>query len=645
MAVEGFSAANFLDTLAEVWPGAEPFGLWVRLNHPDAGVSGQIYVLGQDAVSTDRRHLLLTSGNGIQCASVDAAGSAANISTVPGNEWAAAQCAWISSVLRSMWLEGTGRVDETTSRTPAAPDKTIIGLTTTDGAPFPGGLAEISVWDLTGFSTTDENDWAALGATTINPYIANRQAAQPWAGSLVAYWRLLTSSDIQDLSGAGFDLVLSGSLTTFATHPSVDNIILAAFSGGNGSAEIDQFPGVAGGGWVGGWLTLEGGAADFTATVVNTTPLEGGGNYLSTTNTALGTTGTSAKVAREYETLGNVDITQPHQMEFRLRLDALPASWTQISMFAREETLGNGGTNSSDTWEIASHNGGNWSVTDGGTLIDTGIALQTGVVYTFFLDLRQSDYQVRIAEDGVLAYSSPILTYRNGSTTGPLGFIQFATNPVSDPDTIETSLDSILIAETITTLTDPPVIGAGEGVSPNHARLTGLVESTDIPDEYQVWAAVFDEHPSAFDGEIIATLVNLASTEIVDGLSADQKYRIGIRAVRGVSEIFSNEVEVDTLQIAHFTLTNNDTITLSLDTEDDDAGVLESLNGVDVQFGKYEDDGAGTVGLQIQLENNSVIIYDQTFNDVGLIPTRILDLFEDVSPVVNPRMHITALIT
>lgn len=644
MSISGFTVTDFLNALSALGIG-EPFGLWMRLNHPNAGVTGQIFVSGQDGQSDNRRHVLMLSAETIQAASFDTGGSAANAGTVPGNAWAAAQAAWISSVLRSMWIEGAGRVDDTESRTPAAPDSVWVGITTTLSNPFPGALAEMAVWDLTGFSTADENDWAALGATAINPYLANRQNGAQWEGALVAYWRFRTPLDIQDLSGNGHDLQETGSLTTFASHPPSDQIILAAFNGGEGSSQIDQLPGVAGGGWVGDWHVASGANADHAVNVVNTNPIDGGGNYLEASNTALGVTATGAKVGREYEDLGNIDITQLHQLELKIRFDTLPADWNQISLFCRETLESNvGGTSGEDSWEIASFGGPNFLIRDGAGFVDSGVVIQTGVVYTMLLTLRAADYSVRIAEDGVVSFASGSLDYRNGSTTGPSGFLQISTNNTEPPNEIAYSLDAILIAESLSELTSAPTIGAGEAVSPNHVRLTGLVESAGVVDEYEVWAAISNEHPSAFDGEVIATLPSLAATEVIAGLSADNEYRIGIKAISGVSESFSNEVMIETLEIAHFTLTDNDTISIALDTSDDDSGVLESLNGVDVQFGKYEDDGPGTVNIQVQLENDGVIIYDETFNDVGLLPINITDQFEDVSPVVNPCMHITAFV-
>ena len=77
--------------------------------------------------------------------------------------------------------------------------------------------------------------------------------------------------------------------------------IVANFTDGNGSGTPDSFPGIAGDGWAGPWLhnsgSTQNGGATITATVTNTSPLLGGGNYLSAVGDQVTNTAGNASVA------------------------------------------------------------------------------------------------------------------------------------------------------------------------------------------------------------------------------------------------------------------------------------------------------------------------------------------------------------
>jgi len=81
---------------------------------------------------------------------------------------------------------------------------------------------------------------------------------------------------------------LSISAIMVVTSVSAKAVTVADFTGGNSSAIVDAFQGIAGSGWQGGWVMNQTNATS-TGTVSNTSPLNGGGNYLAMTSTTSGT--------------------------------------------------------------------------------------------------------------------------------------------------------------------------------------------------------------------------------------------------------------------------------------------------------------------------------------------------------------------
>lgn len=119
-----------------------------------------------------------------------------------------------------------------TSLTPNAPDRTRIGIDKSTGFAWSnaGGLAETSIWDLTGFSVANSDSLVALlygaggspGNAGGNPLNITAQAAQPWTGKLIAYWPLTSTSDLADATGNGHLMSMIGTLTNHASHPTID---------------------------------------------------------------------------------------------------------------------------------------------------------------------------------------------------------------------------------------------------------------------------------------------------------------------------------------------------------------------------------------------------------------------------------------
>lgn len=249
MALTGFSASDFLRQAAVVWPGGQPFlvSWWGWIESGYGGATANAYLIGE-ATGAHRRDTGVFGTEVRPFAEVVAASTgSANITALngAGNEvWFNATGAWVANNLREVWIDGSAKVSNTTNIAANAPQVTNIGARTdvTPGAPAPwpanSGLAEMSVWDTTGFSTANRNSLAALlsaitgSGVALNANNINAQSGQPWTGALVAYWDMRELVDVgggvfivPDLSGNGHDLTVVGTLSLFDSHPPVASTI------------------------------------------------------------------------------------------------------------------------------------------------------------------------------------------------------------------------------------------------------------------------------------------------------------------------------------------------------------------------------------------------------------------------------------
>jgi hypothetical protein len=178
-----------------------------------------------------RRTLRITDSDSVETDIVDGVGqSGALDGTHPNNTWFNMCGSWVSSASRSAWFNGGTAGNDTTSISPTTPDRTNIGSNFGNFSfPSAAGLAEISVWDLTGFTSGNRDSLAAAVAAGGNPLNITAQVSQPWSGKLVAYWPLTNASTLTDSSGNGHTLTMVGALTNHASHPTID-----ALEGGGG---------------------------------------------------------------------------------------------------------------------------------------------------------------------------------------------------------------------------------------------------------------------------------------------------------------------------------------------------------------------------------------------------------------------------
>jgi hypothetical protein len=223
--------------------------------------------------------------------------------------------------------------------------------------------------------------------------------------------------------------------------------IVADFTSGNGNTLVDQYPGMAGDGWNTAWATA-GGAFTSLPTVANTSPLNGGGNYLTARRDTTSTSAQKSAVYRQYSTFGSVDLTKAHRITFDYRVDVAsyfnnsPDDYFQIYENNTADDFGGSGT-----WLVRAYGadtgtakGSTWAaysgVRDGGAFdinkfVDTGVPLSVGDVCTMTVDLDPAagDWYLKIeypdGAGGTSTYTSGKLGYRGNPVSVVADYITF----------------------------------------------------------------------------------------------------------------------------------------------------------------------------------------------------------------------------
>ncbi len=273
------------------------------------------------------------------------------------------------------------------------------------------------------------------------------------------------------LSFLGLGLV-SLALASFSTGASAQTIV-ANFTGGNGNTSVDQYVGIAGDGWSNAWASATSasggttGTAALSATVVNTSPLHSGGNYLSLNMTASGDrTQYNAAVYRNYTNYGSVSVSQPYSITFDIRADSLvgfSAAGDFVGFFGGTGTS-NFTTNS--TWCIRALGGVTsgkpsftWLAYDGGrdggsyaaaNLVviggGEGLAFSIDTIYSFTIDVDPAtgSYDVSVT-DGLTTVASSNLGFRSAEAFWAGTRIGFGGQVNSASDSMSLSIDNIAI--------------------------------------------------------------------------------------------------------------------------------------------------------------------------------------------------------
>lgn len=286
--------------------------------------------------------------------------------------------------------------------------------------------------------------------------------------------RFRTSTSYTTSTNTYINFVTKVNSNSEASDFSVDSLringtqTIANFAGGTGTSSSDQYAGVAGNGWSTAWS-----ANQFNATtspsVVSTTPMNGSGNYLSTTVTGGATVNDKqGAVSRGYSTTrGGIDTGAKHRISFDVRLDSALTTFTdtddRLVLFG--DDVATHGTSGGNTWSIgafgAATNGSaalKWAFLDGdqaggtGTYTDTGVTLAVGTVYhmTVTNDPTTKTYTATITDGTPGAghtYSSGELGWRTGDTFTTLTntFINFGSRRNSNGEATTFSVDSVRI--------------------------------------------------------------------------------------------------------------------------------------------------------------------------------------------------------
>ncbi|MBN1589188.1 MAG: PEP-CTERM sorting domain-containing protein [Pirellulales bacterium] len=288
----------------------------------------------------------------------------------------------------------------------------------------------------------------------------------------------------------GIPIVLAALVVTIVPALAVDVEVIAQFDGGGSTAApvtdvVDAYTGMAGDGWTGPWEPSQYTAFTYTATTEDTTPLgTGNGNYLKLVGEA-GGAGTGASVHRYYT--DGVNVTKSHAIEFSFRIDedinGTGTTFTEINdryqLFDAPgaRTTANGyvswliGCYGGDGTWLSSSKVKHWVVYNGDNNVtgmfdernlDTGIAVQSGTVYDFHIDIDAvaKTWGVTIASGGTTLYNSAVLNpaglgwRTNAEAVGGLPTFGCYTSALGD--TRAYSLDNLKITGSVPWNGEPP---------------------------------------------------------------------------------------------------------------------------------------------------------------------------------------------
>lgn len=228
MGITGWSASNYLHRasgdsivrpyLVSYW-GFRPTGV--------DPAEGTTFNLGAAGSGNHREGpaYAVTSGRANAQSRTNSTSEAITSTNTPENVWHHGAASFIADNSRASYLNAGGKGTNATSRIVSAFTDQYIGVRPNQANPLPStwGVAEVSVWDTTGFTETNRDDLVTKLAAGESPVAINEEVSQPWTGLLVSYWRLLDDTDLNDYSGNAHNLTEVGTLTDFGDHPTVDD--------------------------------------------------------------------------------------------------------------------------------------------------------------------------------------------------------------------------------------------------------------------------------------------------------------------------------------------------------------------------------------------------------------------------------------
>jgi len=234
--------------------------------------------------------------------------------------------------------------------------------------------------------------------------------------------------------------------------------IVANFTGGAGTSQVDQYTGIAGDGWTSAW-NERAGDATVSASVLNSSPLATGGNYLSVNITGTGDVGASnvAAVGRQWQSVtGGPTLDQDHTITLKFRPDDLPGSWSAANdgLWMFDDIGFNPGTSGNNTWALrADGSRTTWDVVNGnkagGASIEQiiGSSVTEGHLYTITITVHPSvkEWDVTIRDEDLAQEWSKTGAGFRRDTTSVGGFINLGGGTSTQGDTFTYSYDSISI--------------------------------------------------------------------------------------------------------------------------------------------------------------------------------------------------------
>jgi hypothetical protein len=234
--------------------------------------------------------------------------------------------------------------------------------------------------------------------------------------------------------------------------------IVANFTDGTGTSSVDQYNGIVGLGWATPWGTTDQLAPNLNPLVLNTAPINGGGNYLNVTTTTLN----DNAVGRQFN--GLTPSLTPVSFSFDLRIDSL-VGWDNANDYLTVHA-----NNSLSTYNVsaassfiirafgaspaAGKNANEWLFYNGASnaggysaanFLNSGMTITAGTTYSFTIinDPATKKYNASIF-DGVNTVSASDLGWRSSVASTALALNQRVGN---SGDSLTYSLDNILIQE------------------------------------------------------------------------------------------------------------------------------------------------------------------------------------------------------
>jgi Concanavalin A-like lectin/glucanases superfamily len=237
MALTGWGLGKRLERLSQVID-TYPFLISAWVNQTAAGSDRCIVHIGTGTTTNARRaelRLQPVAGDKVQAIMYDTTTYTESTASTnsPSGSWFHACGQYVSTSSRNALLNGASKGSNTTTTSPAASDRIYISQMAVDNSLMGAtdGIAEISLWDCAGMTAGNMDTLAgklynggAAGAGG-NPLNITAEAAQPWTGKLMAYWPLTSTTDLADASGNSKTLTMQGTLTNFASHPTIESVV------------------------------------------------------------------------------------------------------------------------------------------------------------------------------------------------------------------------------------------------------------------------------------------------------------------------------------------------------------------------------------------------------------------------------------